>query len=86
MAKKGILNGHIEKPTQRDEVLSFMREFGSISTFDAYQELGITQLGARIKELENKGWDIGRNKRAVISKRTGKKVHFVEYFIKVASV
>jgi hypothetical protein len=63
-----------------------MKVFGCISTFDAYTELGITQLGARIKELENNGWEIGRNRRAVVSKRTGKKIHFVEYFIKVANV
>ena len=51
--KKGVINGHIQKPTQREEVLKYMKDFGCISTFDAYTELGITQLGARIKELEN---------------------------------
>lgn len=86
MSKRGVINGHIQKPTQREEVLKYMKDFGCISTFDAYTELGITQLGARIKELENTGWEIGRNRRAVVSKRTEKKVHFVEYFIKVANV
>lgn len=49
MSKRGVVGGHIQKPTQRDEVLAYMRDYGSISTFEAYTELGVTQLGARIK-------------------------------------
>ena len=63
-----------------------MRNYGSITTFDAYNELGITQLGARIKELENKGWQIGRIRKARISGRTGKTVRYVEYYIQEAVV
>ena len=84
MAKRGVAGGHIKKPTQKEEVLAYMRNYGSISTFDAYNELGITQLGARIKELEDTGWQIGRIKKARVSRRTGKTVHYVEYYIKEA--
>lgn len=86
MSKRGVVGGHIQKPTQRDEVLAYMRDYGSISTFEAYTELGVMQLGARIKELENNGWQIGRLRKARVSGRTGKTVHFVEYFIKEAAV
>jgi hypothetical protein len=86
MSKRGVVGGHIQKPTQRDEVLAYMRDYGSISTFEAYTELGVTQLGARIKELENNGWQIGRLRKARVSGRTGKTVHFVEYFIKEAAI
>ena len=82
--KMGVVGGLIKKPTQRDEVLNYMRDFGSISTFDAYVELGVTQLGARIKELEQKGWLIGRHKKQRVSNRTGKVVRYVEYYIEVA--
>ena len=82
--KRGVVGGLLKKPTQRDEVLNYMRDFGSISTFDAYVELGVTQLGARIKELEQKGWLIGRHKKQHISNRTGKVVRYVEYYIEVA--
>jgi hypothetical protein len=82
--KRGVVGGLIKKPTQRDEVLNYMRDFGSISTFDAYVELGVTQLGARIKELEQKGWLIGRHKKQRVSNRTGKVVRYVEYYIEVA--
>lgn len=82
--KRGVVGGLIKKPTQRDEVLNYMRDYGSISTFDAYMELGVTQLGARIKELEQKGWLIGRHKKQRVSNRTGKVVRYVEYYIEVA--
>ena len=82
MAKRGVAGGHIKKPTQREEVLAYMRDYGSISTFEAYTELGVTQLGARIKELEDNGCQIGRIKMAFISRRTGKTIHFVSYYIK----
>jgi hypothetical protein len=84
MAKRGVAGGHQKRPNQRDEVLNYMRDCGSISTFDAYVELGVTQLGARIKELEQKGWLIGRHKKQRVSNRTGKVVRYVEYYIEVA--
>lgn len=86
MAKRGVAGGLMKKPTQKEEVLAYMRDYGSISTFEAYTELGVTQLGARIKELENTGWQIGRIKKAHISGRTGKTVRYVEYFIQEAAV
>ena len=82
--KRGVVGGLVKKPSQRDEVLNYMRDFGCISTFDSYIELGVTQLGARIKELENKGWIIGRHKKQRVSNRTGKVVRYVEYYIEVA--
>lgn len=36
------------KITQKDRIINYIREFGSISSWEAYQELGITQLGARL--------------------------------------
>lgn len=32
------------KIAQKDRVINYIREFGSISTWDAYKDLGITQL------------------------------------------
>ena len=86
MAKRGVAGGHIQKHTQKEEVLAYMRDYGSITTFEAYTELGVTQLGARIKELENTGWQIGRIRKARVSGRTGKTVRYVEYFIQEAAV
>ena len=36
MAKRGVAGGLMKKPTQKEEVLAYMRDYGSISTFEAY--------------------------------------------------
>lgn len=43
------------KTNQRQRILEYIREFGSITSYEAYKDLGITQLGARIFELKREG-------------------------------
>ena len=56
------------KITQKDRILKYIRDFGSISSRDAYTDLGITQLGARIDDLQKEGytfkkeWEAGKNR------------------------
>lgn len=45
------------KITQKDRILNYIREFGSISSWEAYADLGITQLGARIDQLKKDGYE-----------------------------
>lgn len=45
------------KITQKDRILNYIREFGSISSWEAYSDLGITQLGARIDQLKKEGYE-----------------------------
>ena len=45
------------KITQKERILKYIREFGSITSWEAYQDLGITQLGARIDQLKNEGYE-----------------------------
>jgi len=80
MSKRGVAGGLQIKPTQRQEVLSYMQDFGSISSFEAYIELGITQLGARIFELKGLGYNIRTIKRKRINKR-GKIISYVDYYL-----
>lgn len=35
------------KITQKDRILQYIRQFGSISSWEAYKELGITQLRSK---------------------------------------
>jgi hypothetical protein len=44
--------------TQEDRVLEFMREFGEITSLDAFREFGITRLSAKIFNLRKLGWQI----------------------------
>lgn len=45
------------KITQKDRIINYIREFGSISSWEAYADLGITQLGARIDQLKKEGYE-----------------------------
>ena len=44
--------------TQEDKVLQYMQDFGSITTWDAFTDLGITRLSAKIFNLRAKLIDI----------------------------
>lgn len=43
----------MEKKTQADRVLEYMQKFGSITTMQAFSDLGVTRLSARIYELRH---------------------------------
>ena len=42
--------------TQKERIVKYINDFGSITSFQAYSDLGITQLGARIFELKKLGY------------------------------
>lgn len=42
------------KISQKQRIVNYIREFGSISSWEAYSDLGITQLGARIDQLKKR--------------------------------
>jgi len=46
----------MKKPTQCEMVLQYLKDFGYITTFEAFTDLGITRLASRInalKKIEN---------------------------------
>ena len=45
-----------KKPTQCQRIVKYIQDFGAITSFEAYRELGITQLGARVFELKRQGY------------------------------
>lgn len=56
------------KKSQKERVIDYINEFGSISSWQAYADLGITQLGARIDQLKREGyrfkteWETNKNR------------------------
>ena len=42
------------KTNQKDRILDYIRKFGSITSWEAYQDLGVMQLGDRIDQLQKK--------------------------------
>ena len=67
-----------QKVTQKEMILKYLQDFGSISSWDAYADLGITQLGARIFELKEKGY-IFKKERVKKLNRYGKEIAFDKY-------
>lgn len=67
-----------KKVTQRDRVLQYIREFGSITSWQAYAELGCTQLATRISELKQRGYEFEKT-RVKSKNRYGDKTHYDEY-------
>lgn len=69
-----------KKANQNDLVLAWLRAYGSISTMEAFQFLGITRLSARIYDLTQEGYCFKRD--SVCSQnRLGDKVRFTRYSI-----
>lgn len=68
------------KITQKQRVIDYINKFGSISSWEAYSDLGITQLGARIDGLKKDGyrfkteWESGKN-------RFGDKTDYKRYYL-----
>lgn len=69
------------KRTQADRVLDYIKKFGSITTLEAFRDLGVTRLSARIFELRDKGLNIDSTN--VTSKnRYGENCTYAKYFIR----
>ena len=68
------------KKTQSERVLDYMKEFGSISSLEAFKDLGITRLSARIYELERQGHNIERKQQSMRN-RYNEKTTFTRYSV-----
>lgn len=66
--------------TQKELILKYIADFGSITSFQAYADLGVTQLATRIKELKAKGYEF-KTVPQTSHNRYGRPVHFVKYYL-----
>lgn len=66
--------------TQRDRVIDYIQRFGKISSWDAYRDLGVTQLATRISELKARGYVFSK-KRINTKTRFGTPTHYDEYYL-----
>lgn len=64
--------------TQTEKVYEYINKHGSITSLEAYTELGITQLGARIFEMKNAGLKIKKTPKKV-KNRNGEEIRIVAY-------
>ena len=69
------------RPTQCERIIEYINKFGSITTLEAFTELGVVRLGARISELRKNGVQIA-DKPETVKNRYGEKCHIKRYYIK----
>ena len=46
------------KTTQCQRILDYMQRYGSISTLEAFNDLGVARLASRIHDLKDQGYPI----------------------------
>ena len=68
------------KISQKQRIINYIREFGSISSWEAYADLGITQLGARIDQLKKDGYEFTTEWESSTN-RFGKKTDYKRYYL-----
>lgn len=66
------------KTNQKQRIIDYIKDFGSITSFQAYRDLGITQLGARIDGLQKDGY-VFKKQTEISKNRYGEPVHFTRY-------
>lgn len=66
------------KPTQNERILDYLERFGSITQFEALQDLCIMRLASRISDLRSKGFPI-TSETVEVKNRFGEKCHIKRY-------
>ena len=67
------------KPTQAQRIIDYIREFGSITQYEAFFDLGVMRLASRISELRKNGYNIISTTEAR-KNRFGEKCHIKRYY------
>lgn len=68
------------KVTQRDRVLQYIQEHGSITAYDAFKQIGCTQVATRIHELKERGYSF-RKERVSTKNMYGDSTHYDKYYL-----
>lgn len=64
--------------TQREAIVNYITEFGSITPMDAFADLGITKLATRISEMKKDGLRF-KTETVKSKNRYGKTISFAKY-------
>jgi hypothetical protein len=68
----------MSKATQAQRVLDYIDEFGSITQFEALQDLGVMRLASRISDLKKQGFPI-TSKVEAVKNRYGENCYIKRY-------
>lgn len=67
-----------KRTTQVDRVIAYMKQFGSVSTLEAFKDLGVTRLSARIFEIKQRGYKV-KSEPIKAKNRFGEDVRYFRY-------
>ena len=71
----------INKVTQAQRIIDYINEFGSITSWEAYKDLGVMELHARMNQLKKEGYEF-ETKWEAKKNRFGENVNFKRYYFK----
>lgn len=66
---------------QCEMIIKYLKDFGSITTFESFIELGVTRLASRIVDLKNQGYKFSEE-WVTQKNRYGKVISFKKYILK----
>lgn len=66
------------KATQAERIIDYITEFGSITQFDAFKDLGIMRLASRISDLKKQGYPI-KSETETVKNRFGENTCIKRY-------
>lgn len=64
--------------TQREAIIDYIEDFGSITPLEAFADLGITKLATRISEMRKDGMQF-KIELVKSKNRYGKLIHYAKY-------
>ena len=64
--------------TQKEKILQYLKDHGTITTREAFVNLGVTRLASRIWDLRNDGYNVIREMISV-KNRDGEKCAVAQY-------
>lgn len=70
----------MERGTQKQRILEYMRTHGFITPIEALRDIGCMRLGARIWDLRHDGYTI-RSRRIDYRNEHGEAKHFTAYIL-----
>lgn len=65
--------------TQEERVVKYVEEFGSITPFDAFRDLGVTKLATVVSRLIHKYGYTVKKEKVHITNRYGEKIWYMKY-------
>ena len=67
---------------QKDRILEYLKEHGSITPLESWRECGVYRLASRIHDLKQDGFDIEKD-TATVTNSYGEQVRFARYSLKM---